>query len=149
MNLKMLISVSGNNNGIFKIVSNRKDGLIVESIADAKKQFLPTRGNQFVPVESISIYTEEEENEPLKNVFAAMLAQLEAVPLPDAKKASNDELRAYLTAVMPHHNKTRVYASDIKKLVKWFDQLHKAGILHQEDPEDVAAAESDATITAD
>jgi glutamate/tyrosine decarboxylase-like PLP-dependent enzyme len=138
MNLKMLVAVSGKQAGVYKVIGNRNDGLIAEDLATKKREYIPQRGNQFTPLESISIYTEDD-TVMLSAVFTAMKAS--ELPLPEPK-AADAVLREYFTAIVPDHDQYRVYISDIRKVVKWFTKLDALGLL-EEEPEE-AAAETDA-----
>lgn len=123
MNLTGLLAVSGMP-GIYKAVKNRTDGLIVDDVVEGKKKFIPARGNTFTPLESISIYTESEENVELTKVFKAMYDMELAGDAPvDIKVATNDQLREYFTDVLPAHDKNKVYPNDIKKVIKWYTYI--------------------------
>ncbi|MEM9837377.1 MAG: DUF5606 domain-containing protein [Bacteroidota bacterium] len=109
--------------GLYTMVKERKGGLIVEDMATGKRRFAPSRKHQFAPLESMAIYTDDGEAEPLKNVFQRMLDQLEDNTPPEAK-SSKDVLFEYLSDILPNYDPERVYASDIKKLLKWFHFLN-------------------------
>lgn len=141
MNLSMLIAVNGTNTGIYRIHGNRTNGLVAEDLATRKRLFIPQRGNDFTPIESISIYREDE-MATLKEVFQSMKDKLETLPVP-APKSTEAELRAYFAEILPDYDRDRVYVSDIRKVTKWFTALNNAGVLDQEDP--AVTAESDAT----
>ena len=80
MNLEKLVAISGRS-GIFKMAANRQNGLIVQDLDNGKKFFAPSRKHQFTPLESISIYTNDQESTAeLKHVFNSMLEQLESNP---------------------------------------------------------------------
>lgn len=112
-----LISVSGLS-GLYKMVANRNNGLIVESIESGKRRFCSVRKHQFTPLGSIAIYTITD-TVPLKDVFQKITNQLDETPLP-ADKASKSELVDYFGEIIPQFDRDRVYPSDIKKLVKWY-----------------------------
>ena len=132
MNLSNLVAVSGKP-GIYRMSANRPNGLIVEDLDNGKKTFVSGRIHQFTPLESISIYTETEENTvELKDVFRKMLEQIESNPPIDVK-ASADATRAYFEDILPSFDRDRVYVSDIKKLVKWFSFLNDRNLLSLED----------------
>ena len=119
--LKTILSISGKP-GLYKLVSRGKNMLIVESLAD-KKRF-PAYGNEkIISLGDIAMYTDAEDV-PLNKILEAMKQKENgtAVTL-DTKKASSDELYTYLEAVLPNYDRDRVHASDIKKLISWYNLL--------------------------
>ncbi|MEM6723173.1 MAG: DUF5606 domain-containing protein [Bacteroidota bacterium] len=133
MDLSKLVAISGKS-GIFRMVSNKENGLIVEDLDNGKKRFISGRKHQFTPLESISIYTWDDTVE-LKEVFHNMLAQLEENPLPGNKEKA-DTLRAYFTKILPNHDTERVYTNDISKLIKWFKFLESRNLISAESVEE-------------
>lgn len=124
--LKTVLSIAGKP-GLYKLVSRGKNMLIVESLGD-KKRF-PAYGNEkIISLGDISMYTEDDDV-PLSQVFAAMKKKEEgkAVAL-DLKKASADDLFAYLAEVLPDFDRDRVHASDVKKLISWYNLLVASGM---------------------
>ncbi len=139
MNLEKLVAISGKS-GLFSMVSNRSNGLIVEDLDDNKRFFVSARMHQFTPLASISIYTEdEEETVELKEVFKKMKTGLDTYPLVDMK-ADSSAFRTYFENIMPEHDRDRVLISDIKKLTKWFSFLHERNLISEE--EDTETTES-------
>jgi hypothetical protein len=139
MNLEKLVAISGKS-GLFSMVSNRSNGLIVEDLDNNKRFFVSARSHQFTPLASISIYTEdEEETVELKEVFKRMKAGLDQNPLVDIK-ADSAAFRTYFENVMPEHDREKVLISDIKKLTKWFSFLHERNLVTDEE-----SSENDAT----
>lgn len=110
--------------GLYTMVTERKGGLIIEDIASGKRRFAPTRKHQFAPLESMAIYTDDGEAEPLRVVFTRMLEQQEDNPAP-APNTPKEELFEYLADVLPNYDTERVHASDLKKLLKWYHFLRE------------------------
>lgn len=108
--------------GLYTLVTERKGGLIIEDMASGKRRFAPQRKHQFAPLESMAIYTDDGEAEPLRVVFTRMLEQQEDNPAP-APNASKEVLFEYLADVLPNYDTERVHASDLKKLLKWYHFL--------------------------
>ena len=133
--LKTILSISGKP-GLYKLVSQGKNMLIVESLAD-KKRF-PAYGNEKITsLGDIAMYTEDV---PLKEVFLSMkIKENGAAVVLDLKKATADDLRAYLAEVLPTFDRDRVYPSDIKKLIVWYNLLVASGMT---DFEETPAAET-------
>lgn len=123
MEYNKIVAVSGLG-GLYELVSSKADGGIVRSLEDKSSKFVSNRIHNFSHLESIEIYTTAD-NANLAEVFAAMQAGKEK--LPDAK-ADNKALKAYFEKVYPAMDFERVYASDMKKMVKWLDILNKAGV---------------------
>lgn len=120
MDYKKLVHISGKA-GLFEVLKQRQDGLIVKSIVDQKSTFVSTRINQFSLLENISIYTEDD-SVPLFDVFEKMVDQKDQWPVPSPKDSS-DDLKAYFEKILPEYDKDQVFISDIKKVVKWFTLL--------------------------
>jgi hypothetical protein len=127
MNLKEIVAVSGLG-GLFKVQANRSDGLIVQGFDEDKSKFLSSRKFVFTPLEGITVYTHTD-NVELEDIFLKMKEMSDTTPLPDAKKASSADLKSYFQKVLPDYDDGRVYVSDIKKLVKWYQILDKEGLV--------------------
>jgi hypothetical protein len=129
MNLENLVAIAGMP-GIYKVVSNKGNGIIVEDLKEKKRQFVSSRQGTITPLETIFIYVEngEEESTHLKNIYISMLEQIETLPVPSIKAADKD-LKAYCYKVYPNLDKERVYVSDMKKMIKWFTYLNDLGLL--------------------
>ena len=124
--LKTILSISGKP-GLYKLVSQGKNMLIVESLVD-KKRF-PAYGNEkIISLGDIAMYTDTEDI-PLKEVLLSMKAKENgAVVAMDLKKATSEELYSYLGEVLPSFDRDRVHLSDIKKLISWYNILVKSGL---------------------
>jgi len=136
MEYKKLVAVTGLS-GLFELVSSKADGGLVRSLDDKSTKFVSNRAHSFSHLESIEIYTTSE-NVNLVDVFNAMKASTEA--LPEANEAKL--VKAYFEKVFPQMDFQRVYGSDMKKMVKWFEILAKNNIeikLSEEGNEDMAA----------
>ncbi|WP_126972116.1 DUF5606 family protein [Gynurincola endophyticus] len=109
--------------GLFELVSSKSNGAIVRSLEDNTTKFVASRVHNFSHLESIEVYTVRE-NVNLIEVFIGMKNSSEAVP--DGKDAA--ALKAYFEKVVPELDFERVYASDLKKMVKWFAIIDKNNI---------------------
>ena len=142
MQYNKLISVSGLP-GLFELVSTKNDGAIVKSLEENAARFISSRVHQFSHLESIEVYTTGE-NVNLSEVFLAMKNSSEALP-----EIKNDKaLKAYFLKVYPSIDMERVYNSDLKKMVKWFQLLQNAGIEIKLDADETATTESTEPATA-
>lgn len=118
MKLSEIIAITGLP-GLYKVITERKGGLIVENLGDGKRRFAPQRKHQFAPLESMAMYTDDGEAEPLAKLFSRMNEQAEDNPAPDAK-ASKEVLFEYIADVLPNYDPELVHVSDIKRLLKWY-----------------------------
>ena len=120
--LKTILSISGKP-GLYKLISQGKNMLIVESITPDKKR-MPAYGNEKITsLADIAMYTNDSEV-PLKDVLTSLKKKENgAVASIDPKKATVDELRAYFTEILPDYDRDRVYPTDIKKLISWYNIL--------------------------
>lgn len=129
MNLEGIISVSGKP-GLYKVVSKRKNGLIVESIPEKKKLNIFAL-DKVSALEDISIYTYDDDI-PLKEVYKSLF-ELENGKASIDSTESGDKLRAKMEEVLPDFDQDRVYSSDLKKLFQWYNLLISADLLSNED----------------
>ena len=129
MNLSEILAISGRP-GLYKMVAQNKSGLIVESLEDDKR-FPVYSTHQISALEEISIYTYEDDV-PLAEVFEKMYSVLEGKPAMSPKSNKND-LMAFFETVLPNYNQEQVYASDVKKLIQWYNLFHKYGMLNFDD----------------
>ena len=106
--------------GLFEIVSSKTDGALVRSLEDKTTKFVSSRIHNLSHLESIEVYTVRD-NVNLVEILNAMKNSKE--PLPDGK--DNKVLKAYFEKVYPDLDFERVYSSDLKKMVKWFEVLTK------------------------
>ncbi len=117
MEYNKIISVTGLG-GLFELVGSKKDGAIVRSLEDKSTKFVASRVHNFSHLESIEVYTQND-NVNLAEVFQAM--EKSEVPLPDEKDAAS--VKAYYQTVFPQLDFERVYASDMKKMIKWYKAI--------------------------
>ena len=108
---------------LYELLSSKTDGAIVRSLEDKTSRFVSSRIHNLSHLESIEVFTTDE-NVNLADVFHAMKSSGEA--LPDVK--DNKALRTYFEKVYPTMDFERVYASDLKKMVKWYEVLQKNDI---------------------
>lgn len=141
--LRKILSIAGRP-GLYRLVSPGKNMLIVESLADGKR-FPAYARDRVMSLGDISIYTNDGGDTPLPKVLEMVKAKAEGKPL-DIKAIGNEAaLRDFFATVMPDYDPDRVYGSDIRKLLQWYNTLLAAGIT------DFAAEETadDAADTAD
>ncbi|MBN2813789.1 MAG: DUF5606 domain-containing protein [Bacteroidales bacterium] len=140
MDLKEIMSVSGHS-GLFRFVSQGRNGIIVESFADKKRMFV-SASQKVSSLSDIAIFTDGDEV-PLKDVFKSIHDAAPGVQAPDAK-SSPDELRKFMEKALPNFDRERVYISDIKKLVTWYNTLLALNMIsfEEEAAESTAPAEN-------
>ena len=130
MNLTGIIAISGKP-GLFKVVAQGKNNIIVESLEDRKR--VPAYSTDRISaLDDISIYTYDEDK-PLKEIYTALFEK-EKGGITISHKEDLSKLSTYLMEVLPNYDQERVYPSDIKKLFQWYNLLHKAGELKLDEP---------------
>lgn len=134
--LKNILAITGKP-GLYKLVSRGTNMLIVESLVDGKRQPTYAR-DKVVSLAEVSMYTTGDDVS-LSEVLNAVGKKyaFKAVEM-DAKKADNEQLRAFFAEVLPTFDRDRVYPSDIRKLIAWYNLLIGAGFTDftlQEDEE--------------
>ncbi|HIX28009.1 MAG TPA: DUF5606 domain-containing protein [Candidatus Barnesiella excrementigallinarum] len=123
--LKTILSISGKP-GLYKLISQAKNMLIVESLQTGKRQ--PAYAHEkIISLGDIAIFTDEDDV-PLGEVLNAIKTKENGAKVSlDIKKADNEALRAYLAEVLPNFDRERVYTTDIKKLISWYNLLIETG----------------------
>ena len=131
--LEKILAISGKP-GLYKLVSRGNNSLIVETL-DAQKKRLPVFGtDKVISLADIAIYTDEEEV-PLRRVFKNILEKEDGKKTSlDYKKASKDELAAFMAEALPNYDRDRVYPADMKKLAQWYNILIENEITDFEEP---------------
>lgn len=124
MELNEIATISGKG-GLYHIVKPTRAGVIVETLDDQKKR-LPVNANQRISIlQEISIYTVDSEgSRGLQEVFSTMHEEF-GDDLGVNGNSPSDELRAFMKHVLPEYDEERVYTSDIKKLISWYNILLK------------------------
>ena len=125
--LKGILAISGEP-GLYKMVSQSKNGIIVESV-ETKKRIPAYATNKISSLEDIAIFTDEDEV-ALKDIFLNIKTKTsggEAI----SHKASSNEIKAYFKDVLPNYDEDRVYVSDMKKVFRWYNILAKQDLLEE------------------
>jgi hypothetical protein len=145
MNLEDFVAVSGLP-GVYKMAANRSNGLIVEDLDSGKRKFVSARKHQFTPLASIGIYTLDD-TEELDTIFKTMINKSATVaPIPHNSKPA--EVISYFKEILPDYDEDRVYLSDMKKVIKWFNFLNERNLLSIEDKKEEAVNEEKETKKA-
>ena len=130
-----ILAISGKP-GLYKLVTRGKNNLIVEAL-DATHHRMPAFASERITsLNDIAMFTENDDiplTDVLENMKVLENSQKASV---DAKKASTKELQDYFTKVLPEWDRDRVHASDIKKLISWYNILIEAGITDFKDAEE-------------
>ncbi len=146
MNISGILSIAGKS-GLFKMVGQMKNGIVVESLEDGKR-FPAYASSKVSALEDISIYSVDEDV-PLGDVFQKIY-DLEEGKATISHNSSAAELRARFEEAFPEYDEERVYSSDLKKVFRWYNLLLEKGILTapKEEAETTAATEEATTDTA-
>jgi len=150
MLLEKIISISGKP-GLYKLVSQLKNGFIIEDVTTKKKVSIGN-SSQVSLLDNIAMFTFEKEV-PLFEVFENIAKNCDYKET-ISHKSSEDELKDFMSKSLPNYDTERVYYSDIKKLAQWYNILYKAGYITPEsfvkaEPETADPANEGADITAE
>ena len=120
MELSKILAIAGKP-GLYKMLSQTKNGFIVESLTDSKR--FPVYAHERISsLEEISIFTTVEEDLPLKEVFRKIYEKTGGMQAPDPNSGS-ESLKKFFGEAVPEYDPERVYVSDMKKAVTWFNLL--------------------------
>jgi len=125
--LETILAISGKP-GLYKLVSRGNHNLIVETLDTQKKRFPAFAADKIISLADIAMYTDEKEvplHEVLNNIKAKENGKTTSI---DYRKASKDELFAFLGEVLPNFDRDRIYPSDVKKLIQWYNILIENGL---------------------
>lgn len=137
--LKTILSVSGRS-GLFRLVNQGKNMLIVESLQNGKRGPVYAH-DKVVSLGDIAIYTYNEEV-PLSNIFESIKEKNEGKAVDVKALGGDNKVREYFATILPEFDEERVYTNDIKKVFSWYNQLIAAGFeKFVEEPEAEATEE--------
>lgn len=139
MEYREIVAVTGIG-GLFHLLSTKSDGAIVRNLEDKSTKFISARLHNVTPIETIEVYTTGE-NVRLQEVFKSMLANETTIPPVDAKNTDSNSIKAYFKSVLPEFDEERVYVSDMKKMLKWYNLLKSNDLLKFEEPQEEANPE--------
>jgi len=129
MKLDNYVVVSGMS-GVHEIVTSRNNGIVIKHIDSGKSTFCSVRKHQFTPLSTVGIYTLED-TEDLSTVFSKMLSIMDKTP-PVSTTAPKHEIEEYFEQIIPDYDEDKVYISDMKKVIKWFNFLNERNLLSLE-----------------
>ena len=128
--LREVLSISGKS-GLFKLISKGKDMFIAESLIDKKRIPVYTR-DKVVSLGDITMYTNDG-NTNLSVVLQSIKQKENAEPISFSPSITPDELRTYFSKILPNFDRERIYPSDIKKVMNWYNLLINSGFTDFED----------------
>ncbi|WP_278035293.1 DUF5606 domain-containing protein [Flavobacterium nitratireducens] len=128
MNLEKILAISGKP-GLYVLKVQTRTGFVAESLVDGKKITVNLKSNVSL-LSEISVYTYEGEK-PLKEVIASIATKENNGPA-ISHKEDNATLAAYFKEILPNYDDERVYASDIKKIINWYNTLQSKGFIEAE-----------------
>ena len=131
MVLKDILAISGES-GLFKFIAQGKNAIIVEHIETGKRSSAFSSA-KVSSLEEISVFTENEDLQ-LGKVFDKIFEKESGGPAIDSK-AESEKLKKYFEELIPDYSREKVYTSDIKKIILWYNLLQKKGMLVKEEPE--------------
>ena len=127
--------------GLYRLLTQTRSGLVAESLTDGKKISVNIRNNISV-LSEIAVFTLSEEL-PLKEVFKKIRDKESGNQTSIKHKSSRDQLEEYFFSVLPDYDEDRVYASDIKKIIQWYNILHAKNLLSALDTEETDTSEEE------
>lgn len=130
MNVDKILAISGKP-GLFELKIQTRSGFLAESLLDGKKITVGLRSNVSL-LSEISMYTYSAEK-PLVEILRAIAIKENEGPTPVTSKDDNDKLVAYFKEILQDYDEDRVYASDIKKLLNWYNILQSKGLVSKEE----------------
>ncbi len=130
MSLSKILAITGKP-GLYQLVTQTRGGFLAESLTDGKKVNVNMRSNVSM-LNEIAIYTYTEEV-PLREVFTKIKDKENAAATSVSHKASKKELETYFSEVLPGYDEERVYPSDIKKVIRWYNTLQQKDLLNFEE----------------
>jgi hypothetical protein len=130
MNVEKILAISGQP-GLYLLQIQTRTGFVAESLTDGKKINVSLRSNVSL-LSEISMYTYEDEK-PLAEIMRAIAVKENEGPA-ISHKEDNAKLIAYFKEVIPNYDEDRVYASDIKKVLNWYNTLQAKGLVSKDDP---------------
>lgn len=143
MDFSEILAISGKP-GLFKMVAKTKNGVVVESLIDERR--IPAFAHEKISsLEEISIFTEDEDLS-LKEVFKLIHDKQDGEKAID-HKSDNKTLKSYFEEIIPNYDKDRVYVSDIKKVIYWYNLLVEKDILDYSEIEEKKEEEKDESKT--
>ena len=146
MSLDKILSISGKP-GLFKIIAQTRSGFVAESLIDQKKVNVNIHSNVSI-LSEIAVYTLTEEL-PLREVLKKVMEKESGKQTSISHKDSKDTLEEYFFEVLPDYDEDRVYASDIKKIVQWYNLLQKHDMLDAlEEDKEAVTSEEGSTVQA-
>ena len=141
--IRKILAISGKP-GLYKLISRGNKSLIVETVDEQKKRIPAFGADRVVSLGDISIYTNDDSEVPLATVFESIKTNYGEKPLDlSPKKASQDEIIAFFTKVLPNYDTDRVRVSDMRKVLSWYNILTADGytefVSKEEESEEEAA----------
>ena len=125
--IRKILAISGKP-GLYKLISRGNKSLIVETVDEQKKRIPAFGADRVVSLGDISIYTNDDSEVPLGDVFESIKANYGEKPLDlSPKKASQDDIIAFFTKVLPNYDTDRVRVSDMRKVLSWYNILTADG----------------------
>ncbi|MCX6171840.1 MAG: DUF5606 domain-containing protein [Flavobacterium sp.] len=131
MNVEKILAIAGKP-GLFELKLQTRSGFLAESLLDGKKITVGLRSNVSL-LSEISMYTYSEEK-PLVEIMRAIAIKENEGPTAVSPKEDNVKLITYFKEILPDYDEDRVYASDIKKLLNWYNILQAKGLVSKEEP---------------
>jgi hypothetical protein len=132
MDLSEILSITGKS-GLFQLISKTKNNFIVESLADGKR-FPAFSSDGVASLDNILIFTDDGDIS-LATVFRTIFNKENGQKVSNSLLTDNNKMKDYFTEILPNYDKERVYVSNIKKILVWYNILTDKGLIDNETPE--------------
>jgi len=130
VSIEQIVAVSGQP-GLYKLISSRSNGLVLEDLTNGKTNFYSSRNSEFAPLESMGIYTLGE-TIALKDVYEKFVEFEKNTKIPSHDESDN-VIKEFFQIALPEHDPYRVRPRDMKKCLKWYHQLKSHQLIVPED----------------
>lgn len=140
MEFKDVVAVS-RMGGLYEMVAQRPDGMLIQPLGGTKKKFASNRIHTFSPLDKIGIYTVDGDSLPLEDVMRNIHQYVEEGGTLANANGSSNELKSFFSEVMEDYDDERVYVSDIKKVIKWYQILADHNLITEKKEEEESVEE--------
>lgn len=134
MDLKDIVSITGKS-GLYLVKAKTPKGIVVESIDENKRKFMVSSNFQVAFLEEITVFSRADDDLYLGDIFSK-IKEVDGKETRIGPKASSRDLMEYFREIAPDHDEERVYPSDVKKIIKWYNLLNKRGMLKESEQKD-------------
>ncbi len=136
MNYQEIVTISGKG-GLFRVVNQKSNGVIVTSLETGKSEFISLRQHALSYLDNTAVFVKNRDTDSIEiiKVFQEML-QKESEVTPESPDANDKMITTYFTAIIPDYDDQKVHLSDMKKILKWYSILKQHNLISTEQETD-------------